>query len=232
MVFCWCPPGSYTAGSPPATPGRYADEAERQVSISQGFWISKYELTQAQWLGNRPGGAVAQHKLHPQDSANQSKDGGRMLTTLNTAEWNAGRLPKDWEYALPSEDQWEYAARAGTTTTHYFGADPALLPRHANFGDKRYYDTQDVFSNAGHRTLDDGTPRLAQVGLYQPNPWGLHDVYGNLAEWCSNSAARGGSWVSTADTCRSAYRQKPGDRDSDIYIGFRLILQSKSTPQP
>lgn len=224
MVYCWCPPGSYTAGSPPETPGRYADEQQRPVTIADGFWISKYELTHAQWMGaNVPRGALASHKLHPQDMANQSKDGGRMLKALNDTD----PLPAPWQYALPSEEQWEYAARAGTSTRFFFGDDVELLPRFANFGDKSYFDTKDIYSISAHRTLDDGFAQLAPVGSFAANPWGLHDMYGNLAEWCSSAATRGGSWVSSAEICRSAYRHKFGDRDSSIFIGFRLIIQRK-----
>ena len=224
MVFCWCPPGKYQFGSPPDEPGRYADEEAREVTIEQGFWISKYELTYAQWRPNRPRDCVANQKNHPQDSANESKDGGRHLNALN----QEASLPADWEYALPTEEQWEYAARAGTQTAHYFGADPALLPEHANFGDKSYFNSLKPYSISGHREWDDGTSQLAAVGSYAPNPWGLHDVYGNLAEWCDNSVARGGSWVSSPNACRSAYRLPLGDRDNEIYIGFRLVIRPQN----
>lgn len=222
MVFCWVPPGSYTAGSPPETPGRYADEQQRPVTIAEGFWMSKYELTHDQWQGtNLPRDAVASHKLHPQDKGNQSKDGGRVLKALNDAD----PLPGGWQYTLPSEEQWEYAARAGTATRFYFGDDVEQLPQHANFGDRSYFDTLDVYSISAHRTLNDGFAQLAPVGSFAANPWGLHDVYGNVAEWCSNAASRGGSWVSQAENCRSAYRHQFGDRDNEIFIGFRLIIQ-------
>lgn len=222
MVFCWIPAGEYMAGSPPQMPGRYDDEEPRRVTIADGFWISKYELTHDQWIGaNVPRAAIASHNLHPQDMANQSKDGGRMLKALNDAD----PLPGGWQYGLPSEEQWEYAARAGTSAPFYFGNDINQLPGHANFGDRSYFDTQDIYSISAHRTLTDGAARLALVGSYAANPWGLHDVYGNLAEWCSNAASRGGSWVSQAENCRSAYRHKFGERDNEIFIGFRLIIQ-------
>jgi len=228
MMFCWCPPGSYTAGSPVDEPGRYADEKQRVVTIKEGFWIGKYEVTRAQWMGPVPRNGVATANDHPQDMANQSKDGGRALRPLNEAERKNGSLPDDWEYALPTEEQWEYAARAGTKTRFYFGDDIAELPKHANFGDRSYYDTLNVYSNSAHRTLNDGFAQLAPVGSFAPNPWGLHDVYGNLAEWCENRATRGGSWVSSAQNCRSAYRHVFGDRDNEIFIGFRFVIRKTS----
>lgn len=227
MTFCWCPPGKFLMGSPEDEPGRYTDERQREVVIGQGFWIGKYEVTKEQWTGVNIRNSIARQPNHPQDNANQSKDAGRALRALNEAEWKSGSLPADWEYALPSEAQWEYAARAGTATRFYFGDDINQLPKHANFGDRSYYDTLDVYSNSADRTLDDGFARLAPVGSFAPNPWGLHDVYGNLAEWCDNRATRGGSWVSSPDSCRSAYRHTFGDRDSEVFIGFRFIIRKK-----
>lgn len=229
MVFVWCPPGAYTAGSPLNEPGRYADEEQHQVVIDEGFWIGKYEVTREQWMANIPRDAVASAKNHPLDMANYTKDAGRTLRALNEAEIKNGTLPSSWEYALPTEEQWEYAARAGTKTRFYFGDNITQLPKHANFGDRSFYDTRDVYSNAAHRTLSDGFAQLAPAGSFAPNPWGLHDVYCNLAEWCDNGASRGGSWVSCAENCRSAYRHKFGERESKPFIGFRFVIRKAKT---
>lgn len=227
MVFCWCPPGKYLAGSPMEEVGRYSDETQREVVIREGFWIGKYEVTKGQWTGSDIRNCIASNDQHPQDMATQSKGGGRALRALNESELKSGLISAEWEYALPTEEQWEYAARAGTTTRFYFGNDIDELPKHANFGDRRYYDTLDVYSNSADRTLDDGFTQLAPVGSFMPNPWGLHDIYGNLAEWCENAVTRGGSWVSSAENCRSAYRHKFGDRDSEPFIGFRFVIRKK-----
>lgn len=228
MVFCWCPPGRFVAGSPEAEPGRYPDEVVKDVSIAEGFWISKYEITHGQWKGNRHRECLGSDKLHPINKASQSKDTkAREIGPLNKAEWQAGRLPQDWEYALPTEEQWEYAARAGTTTPYYFGDDSARLPLHANFSDKSHYDTASVYSNSADRTLNDGHPGLAKVGSFKPNAWGLHDISGNVAEWCDNAVVRGGSWLSVPNSCRSAYRDKRGDRDQENYIGSRFVIRKR-----
>ncbi|MEK6238457.1 MAG: SUMF1/EgtB/PvdO family nonheme iron enzyme, partial [Planctomycetales bacterium] len=226
VVFCWCPSGKYLAGSPPEVPGRYADEEQREVVIEHGFWFSKYELARGQEVAKRrPGNnTLARHKLEPMTMINHD-DAKTMVRNFTASERKAGRLPSDWEYNLPAEDQWEYAARAGTTTRYSFGDDVKLLPRHANFADKSYYDTGDVFSNAAHRTLDDGAARLARVGSYPPNARGLHDVHGNVAEWCVNLAIRGGSWVSVPENCRGAYRDSFSSRNEQNFIGYRLVIQ-------
>lgn len=225
MVFSWIPPGKFIAGSPKGTPGRYPDEEQREVIIKDGFWIGKYELTENQNVRSKNKASISERKLDPLNSLHWD-DGSKMLRVdLTEEERKAGVLPEDWQYHLPSADQWEYAARAGTTTCFYFGEDINLLPRHANFADKSYYDSKDIFSNYAHRTLSDGFVKLAPVGSLAPNPWGLHDVYGNVAEWCRDHAVRGGSWVSVAENCRSGYRDSYGAREQQPFIGYRVVIQ-------
>ena len=124
------------------------------------------------------------------------------------------------------------AARAGTTTAYFFGHDPALIDKYANFADKTWFDTGEVYANHAHRTLSDGHAKLAPVGSLQPNPWGLHDVLGNVAEWTEDAVMRGGSWVSIPQYCRSAHRQKMGDRDQRNYLGVRVVIRKASTATP
>ena len=226
LVFCWCPPGKYIAGSPKNERGRYPDEEQREVTIKHGFWLSKYELARSQEVAKRrPGnGTIARHKLHPMTLINHD-DATAMTRNFTDSERKAGRLPSDWQYSLPTEEQWEYAARAGTTTRFYFGENLNQLARHANFGDRSYYDSGDIFSNSAHRTLNDGAVRVSLVGSYEPNPWGLHDMYGNVAEWCINRGIRGGSWVSVPENCRSAYRDSFSSRNEQNFIGYRLVIQ-------
>jgi formylglycine-generating enzyme required for sulfatase activity len=144
---------------------------------------------------------------------------------LTEEERKQGRLPSEWEYDLPSADQWEYAARAGTRSLYYFGDDMRPLPEHANFADKSFYDSGDIYSNHAHRALDDGVVKLATVGSFKPNPWGLHDVYGNVAEWCRDKSACGGGWVSLGENCRSAYRDYYSSRNEQNYLGYRIVIQ-------
>jgi len=230
-VFCWCPPGQYVKGSPAGEPGRYPDETQQEVVIREGFWISKYELTISENpRGNKPRNAIGSSKNHPLTMVNH--DDARRMTrrTLTEAERKAGRLPADWEYSLTTEQQWEYACRAGTDTVWHFGNDPRLLPEYANFADKSFYDTGGVYTNYGHRTLDDGYEQLAPVGSFKPNGWGIHDMHGNVAEWCWSQMTRGGSWVSTPTACRSAHRHLFTSRNEQNFIGYRLVIQ-KAVPE-
>ena len=233
IVFCWCPAGSYLAGSPEGEPGRYPDEEQREVVIADGFWMSKYELALSQNLrgnGGAPHGAIGTHKLHPLTMVNY--DDARAMTQrhFSVAEREAGRLPDGWEYSLCTEAQWEYAARAGTRTAYAFGDDPAALPRHGNFADKSFFDSGDVYALYGHRSLDDGVYRLAKVGSYLPNPWGFHDMHGNVAEWCLGNAVRGGSWVNTAEDCRIAFRHTYSSRNEQNFIGYRIVIRRIPPP--
>jgi formylglycine-generating enzyme required for sulfatase activity len=138
-----------------------------------------------------------------------------------------GTLPKGWKFSLPTEAQWEYAIRAGTTTRFSFGDDDFWLIVHGWYAE-----------NADKKTEE----YAHQAGVKKPNAWGLKDMHGNLREWCSDwygrplqggkdpvgpSSApfrvhRGGCWASHADACRSAYRFRgaPGVQNDDV--GFRI----------
>lgn len=231
-VFVWCRPGRYVKGSPRNEPGRYSDEAQKEVVIENGFWISKFEMTLSENLRGRSHRTIAEHKNHPVTMINHD-DIRRMTNATMTeeAQKNAG-LPQDWQYSLPTEEQWEYAARAGTRGMYYFGDDLSQLPEHANFADRAYYDTGSIYALRADRTLDDGADCLARVGAYEPNPWGLHDIHGNVAEWCIDGAVRGGSWTSTPDQCRLAFRHRFSSREEQNFIGYRLVIQKTPPPIP
>jgi formylglycine-generating enzyme required for sulfatase activity len=233
MVYCWCPPGKFTMGSPENESGRFADEAQRKMEITEGFWMAKYEWPRGLWRGNRNHKAIGKRKLHPVNMVSQSKDTlAREIKPMNEAAKKSGLLPPGWEFGLPSEAQWEYAARAGTTSTYFFGKDSSPINKYANFADKTWYETGEIYSNHAHRTLSDGHAQLAPVGSFLPNPWGLHDLTGNVAEWTDDAVMRGGSWVSTPQNCRSAHRQKMGDRDQRNYLGVRVVIRKTSTATP
>ncbi len=255
MVFCWCPPGTYTMGSPTDFAGRYKDEGPVKVTLEHGFWISKYELTRQTTkvvYGRTPYLSRGTHINQPVNGFTPRDCEKSFLKPLNEKEREAGSLPMDWEYTLPSEAQWEYAARAGTNTPFYFGSDKGQLFKHANFADKTLYLSESGLRVYAHQQLDDGFEEMCQVGMYQPNPWGLHDVYGNVWEWCRDDyteklpgrnnpvvfnkgnrikqVARGGSWMSPAKYCRSAFRHRftPDGRNiSKTVVGFRIIIQKK-----
>ena len=208
MVFCWCP----------------ARKHER------GFWLSKYELTRREWGLFAPPGisadnAVATDKNHPLDMISlQAIDA--YIKNLNRVEREAGRLADGWEYGLPAEAEWLHACRAGTSSRFYFGEDRSSLVMHANFADRSL-----LGYNYTETTLDDKTAHLASVGTYLPNPWGLHDMYGNLWEVVETNSdqrvACGGSWVNAATECTSMSRVLPKPNEPRNFLGYRLAIKRK-----
>ena len=216
-LFCWCPGTERTPG----------------------FWLGKFEVTKREFdLVTRvsPRGALASSSAHPRDSIRYD-DIRQFVDQLNWAERLFHQLPDDWEYALPSEEEWEYACRAGTETDFSFGDQVEQLAKHANFADRRLHDAGDDDYRYAERRFDDGAAKLAAVGRYPANAWGFHDMHGNLWEWTSTLApalnpaeppepiARGGSWVSLPGYCRADFRhqfERTSERD---FIGFRLAIR-------
>jgi formylglycine-generating enzyme required for sulfatase activity len=160
-------------------------------------------------------------------------DATEFVAKLTIQERQAGRLPVGWRYTLPTEAQWEYACRAGTQTPYCFGTDEAQLSD---------YDWWGAVLGSGNAA---GEPYAHEVGSKKPNAWGLHDLHGNVSEWCrdwyaeklpggvdpeevtqaSGRVIRGGSWYSFAVDCRAASRcyNEPGTRRS--CCGFRVICR-------
>jgi formylglycine-generating enzyme len=208
------------------------------VRLTRDFWIGKYEVTQGDWKrvsGALPGELTAELPAgddYPVGNVNFAEAEGfcRMLTKLAIA---SKELPGDWESRLPTEAQWEYACRAGTTTANAFG--DSLSRRQANSRGKPY--------NGG---ADDGPSlkRASRVGSYPPNAWGLHDMHGNTFEWCrdwyhpalpggedpdldsakaASRVRRGGCWGDEGWPCRSAFRLRFEPERRYDHIDFRVV---------
>jgi formylglycine-generating enzyme required for sulfatase activity len=244
--LCWCPPGKFIMGSPPGELERRPTEAQVEVKLSKGFWMGKYEATQKDWkriVGNLPGDLTSELPEgddYPVGNVNfaETEEFCRKLTELAR---KSGVLPKDWEFRLPTEAQWEYACRAGTTTATSFG--DKLSSKQANFKGKPYNGAEPGPS----------LNRAAKVGSYPANEWGLHDMHGNIFEWCrdwfhdrlpggtdpdlyySFSSAtksrngslsrvrRGGCWADDGWPCRSAFRLRFEPERRYDHIGFRVV---------
>ena len=141
IKLCWCPPGKFTMGSPCSEPERRPGEDQVEVTLTRGFWMSKYEATQGQWkrvVGKLPGDLTAELPEggdFPVGNVNFAEAEG-FCQKLTEFGHRGGGLPKDWEFRLPTEAQWEYACRAGTTTATSFG--DKLGSTQANFKGKPY----------------------------------------------------------------------------------------------
>ena len=234
VKFCWCPAGSFRMGSPPTEADRSDNESPVDVTLTQGFWLGQTEVTQGQWesvMESRPWLGkefVREGATYPAVYVNWD-DATSYCVKLTEREQKAGKIPSGWSYRLPSEAEWEYACRAGTRMAFSFGEDAEVLDQYAWFNKK----AGDVGANYAHT-----------VGQKKPNAWGLHDLQGNVWEWCgdwydaklsggrdpqgpsggSRRVYRGGSWLSSAWGCRSAYRGGfvPSIRNSSL--GFRVAL--------
>jgi formylglycine-generating enzyme len=176
VEFRWCPAGRFRMGSPPDEPDRRGDEARVDVTITRGFWVAAYAVTQGLWarvVGPLPGalsagdgdGFPVYNVNHPEAEA--------FCAELTRRWWGAGDLPGAWELRLPTEAQWEYACRAGTRTATAFG--DRLSSRQANFRGDAPYNGAEQGPTLG---------RTQRVGSYAPNAWGVHDMHGNVFEWC------------------------------------------------
>jgi sulfatase modifying factor 1 len=240
MKFVWCPPGQFTMGSPNSEKDRSSDEDQVQVTLTKGFWIGKYEVTQGEWervMDTTPWKGKSSVKEGARYAATYVswEDATEFATKLTTQERQAGRLPAGWRYTLPTEAQWEYACRAGTQTAYGFGSDESRFSEYAWWGG---------FTGDGNAKTEQ---YAHEVGLKKANAWGLHDVHGNVYEWCrdwyqetlpggvdpehatqaSFRVVRGGSWCYEEPTCRTADRgfDKPGIRDYSL--GFRVVRRSE-----
>ena len=233
MEFVRIPAGTFLMGSPAEEPGRDNRETQHQVTLTRDFYMMTTEVTQAQWeavMGSNPSHFSDCGGDCPVDNVswNEVQD---FIAALNARD---GRL-----YRLPTEAEWEYAARAGTTTAFHNG------------------DTTDAHANMSCTPLE---PNLDQIGWYcgntappktypvaqkQPNDWGLYDMSGNVLEWCQDwfgsypegavvdpagpetgdeRVLRGGSWWYPARGCRSAYRDFSPPSSRDYRFGFRLVF--------
>ncbi|MEI8077999.1 MAG: SUMF1/EgtB/PvdO family nonheme iron enzyme [bacterium] len=231
-------PGTFRMGSD----NFEADEAPgHQVTLTKPFWMSQYEVSAVTFravLGQPPPPATAVPKL-PAEAVSWD-DAMLFCALLNEQEDKRVRLPTGYAYRLPTEAEWEYACRAGTTTAFGYGDDPQRLREYANFS---YSDP------AGFRVL-----KIQPSGQYKPNAWGLYDLHGNLNEWCLDNfapytatavtdplvlngndqtkAIRGGSWNDDAFRCRSSIRLFATAELATPGLGFRIVLAPILNNQP
>jgi formylglycine-generating enzyme required for sulfatase activity len=234
MTFVYIAPGSFTMGSPKDEPGRASDYElqQRQVTLSNGFYMQTTEVTQRQWMavmGDNP--SVFKECGYDCPVENVSWDEvQRFIKKLNAKE--GIHL-----YRLPKEAEWEYAARAGTQTL--FASGRCLSSDQANYdGDKPM--------NGCPKGLNRG--KTIKVGTLQPNAWGLFNMNGNVSEWVDDDwldnfkftrsglvgewgpkrgegrVMRGGSWSFSASGCRSAYRRGWPPNHRSYNLGFRIVL--------
>ena len=213
MEMIWCAPGKFLMGSPESEEGRFSDETLHEVTLTKGFWLGKYEVTQAQWqsvMGLNP----SRFKSPGRPVENVAWDDCQIFVNkVNATVGGAARFP--------TEAEWEYACRAGSS---------APFSGSGNITEMAWYD-------------ENSDSQSHETGENKPNAWGFYDMHGNVLEWCSDwfsehhnmkpvnpkgppsgsfKILRGGCWFFYASDCRSAYRLKRDPCIRNSIYGFRL----------
>lgn len=222
IEFILIPAGTFTIGTVFTADVNPDEVPQQSVTISRPFYLSRYEVTQAQWesiMEKNPSEFVGEE--HPVDSVSWEA----VQTFIGKLNEKAGTK----RYRLPTEAEWEYAARAGTETVRYWGDSADEMDQYAWYED-----------NSGKQSRP--------VGRLKPNAWGLHDMLGNVWEWCQNwysikpytsepvtdpqgpsegvsKVVRGGSWSNYASLVRAAYRFELNPTYRRRNIGLRLLME-------
>ncbi len=225
LDMLWVEPGTFTMGQTGVA------EPVHNVTLTNGFYLGKHEITQAQYEAIMTGNSEDRNATPSEFGGNPNRpvenvswhDAMAFCQILTQKEKDAGRLPTDWNYTLPTEAQWEYACRAGTTTAYSWGDD----------------------INSSHANYNNMISETSNVGSYPANPWGFFDMHGNIWEWNSDnervyssnnmvdpfgsltstySSERGGDFSRNASYVKSAFRNNNRKTNSGVTVGFRVAL--------
>ncbi|MGN0846714.1 MAG: formylglycine-generating enzyme family protein, partial [Kiritimatiellia bacterium] len=251
LVLRHIEPGTFTMGSPSGELGRDGGETQHRVTLTTGFWMGIFEVTQKQYslvMGSNPSSHTGDKRPVEDVSYNAIRGSSSGAGWPGSAAVDPtsfmGRLRTRTGLAgvdMPTEAQWEYACRAGTTTALNSGRNLTNTDRDANMNEVGRYGYNQNDGKGGYSDYH------TTVGSYKPNAWGLYDMHGNVWEWCldwytscgtsavsdpmgapsgSYRVRRGGCWIIFAQGCRSALRGRNYPSSSGDNVGFRLCCSA------
>jgi formylglycine-generating enzyme required for sulfatase activity len=247
MEFVWIPGGCFLMGSPQTETGREADEGPVHEVCLDGFWMGKTEVTNGQYR-------VFDKHHNSRDFQGSSLNGDNQPAAYvswedadSYAQWLTTQSGGQNKFRLPTEAEWEYACRAGSETSRYWGDEPNQACQFEDVGDltvKKLWGWDEVHG------CDDGYVATAGVGSFQHNAFGLNDMLGNVWEWCldvysvdayvnhehnnpsysnqsvgSDRVIRGGNWNAPPNSVRCARRGSGLPKAMNDDLGFRLVRQ-------
>ena len=243
------PAGEFVMGSPKSESGHTDEKPQHTVKFAKLFAVGRFEVTFEQWDACTAAGRCP--------TADDDGYGRASYPAINVS-WVDAQGYVAWlrektgqPYRLLSEAQFEYAARAGTTTPWFWG------PEEDSYGSKKACEYANTHDEAGkdahpmyvwsHHQCNDGYAENAPTGKYKPNAWGLYDMLGNVREWvedchqvgyegapadgsarahsgaCEKRVVRGGAWIDGASTARAAYRYAEAESFRNYQVGFRVV---------
>lgn len=247
LEFVWVPGGCFLMGSPQSEKNRAEDEGPVHEVCVDGFWMSRTEITNGQFRKFQTDHNSRNYSGHSLNGDSQPVAFVTWLDANNFAQWLMGQNGGQYTFRLPTEAEWEYACRAGSDASRYWGEDIFKACAYENIAD---FTAQKQFGIQPGTDCDDGYAATAPVGSFQPNKFGLYDMLGNVWEWCSDvysldsyvrhdrknpqfsdesvgqsRVIRGGFWHGGPASIRCAIRGSGMPEGMSDDLGFRLIRE-------
>jgi len=247
LVFAWTPGGCFLMGSPQSEKGRSEDEGPVHEVCLDGFWISQTVVTNAQFRQFQKDHDSRDYAGHSLNGDGEPAVYVSWVDANNFSQWLTGQNGGQYNFRLPTEAEWEYACRAGSDTSRYWGEDASRACIYENVAD---YTAERLLGIKQVHECDDGYATTAPVGSFRPNAFGLYDMLGNVLEWCSDvygvdsyvrhdrnnpqntdesmgqsRVIRGGSWRGQASSIRCAIRGSGLPDDTRDDLGFRIVRE-------
>ena len=247
LVFVWAPGGCFLMGSPQSEKDRSADEGPVHEVCVDGFWISQTVVTNAQFRQFQKDHDSRDYAGHSLNGDGQPAVYLSWVDANNFSQWLTGQNGGQYNFRLPTEAEWEYACRAGSETSRYWGEDASRACIYENVAD---YTAQRQLGIKPVHECDDGYATTAPVGSFRPNALGLYDMLGNVLQWCADvygvdsyvrhdrhnpqnadesmgqsRVIRGGCWRGSTGSIRCAIRGSGLPNSMKDDLGFRVVRE-------